>query len=284
MQAGPEPLDLTLPLGPTSEVARSIETNRPMQDVHLSPAEASRRLGVSPKALRLYERHGLVRPTRSENGWRAYGPAEMARLHQVLALKALGLPLARIAELLRGKLGSLEAILELQEKVLEQELSRAGYGLTLVRAAHARLAAGHELSVDDLANLTTETTMTAKPSDEEMKALFEPITARHFTPEERAALARRKYDQADVSARWEALIAEAKALMDKGNPRSAEALDLAHRWKALVEEFTGGDAAVLGKLRAVWSDAMADPAVAPRLPISRELMGFVGQAIAGLNE
>ena len=39
----------------------------------LSPAEAARLLGVSAKALRLYERHGLVKPLRSENGWRTYG-------------------------------------------------------------------------------------------------------------------------------------------------------------------------------------------------------------------
>lgn len=66
---------------------------RSSSERHLSPAEAGRKRGVSRKTLRLYERHGLlVAPLRAENGWRAYGPAEMARLHQVLALEALGLP------------------------------------------------------------------------------------------------------------------------------------------------------------------------------------------------
>ena len=64
----------------------------PEQDRHFSPAEVSRRLGVSPKALRLYEARGLVTAVRTSNGWRAYGRAEIARLHQVLALKALRLP------------------------------------------------------------------------------------------------------------------------------------------------------------------------------------------------
>ncbi len=31
----------------------------------LNPTEAARRLGVSAKALRLYEKHGLVKPMRS---------------------------------------------------------------------------------------------------------------------------------------------------------------------------------------------------------------------------
>ena len=69
------------------------------------------RLGVSPKALRVYERAGLVRPHRTDAGWRAYGPDQQARLHQVLVLKRLGLTLARIGELLSGRLKSLDAVL-----------------------------------------------------------------------------------------------------------------------------------------------------------------------------
>ncbi|MGE0717631.1 MAG: MerR family transcriptional regulator, partial [Alphaproteobacteria bacterium] len=45
----------------------------------LNPAEAARRLGVSAKALRLYEQRGLIAPARSAAGWRAYGPDEMVR-------------------------------------------------------------------------------------------------------------------------------------------------------------------------------------------------------------
>ena len=45
----------------------------------LNPAEAAQRLGVSAKALRLYEQRGLVAPARTAAGWRAYGPDEMAR-------------------------------------------------------------------------------------------------------------------------------------------------------------------------------------------------------------
>lgn len=187
-----------------------------MPDVHLSPTEAAEKLGVSPKALRLYERHGLVKPIRSENGYRAYGPAEMVRLHQVLALKSLGLPLSRIAALLHGQFASLDAILALQEQLLVRETDRLGQALILVRSARAKLASGRALSIDDLAKLTMETTMPAKPTDDEMKALFEPITAKHFSPEDVAILSQRKFDHADVTTRWETLITEAKTLMDKG--------------------------------------------------------------------
>jgi MerR family transcriptional regulator, thiopeptide resistance regulator len=37
-------------------------------DRHLSPAETAKRFGVSIKALRLYEDHGLLKPLRTTNG------------------------------------------------------------------------------------------------------------------------------------------------------------------------------------------------------------------------
>ena len=255
-----------------------------MSDIFLSPGEAARRLGVSVKALRLYERHGLVNPVRSASGWRAYGRDQLMRLHQVLALKRLGLPLRQIAELLSGRLGSPEALLELQERALARECDRLAHALVLVRAARAKLSRGEPLSIDDLATLTTETTMTAKTTDEEMKAIFEPIAARYFTAEERTALSLRKYDQADVSRRWDILRTEANTLMIKGNPYSPEALDLARRWQGLVNEFTGGNPAVLAKVRAVWSEALTEPEAAGKLPITPEMMRFVGKAIARLKE
>ena len=70
--------------------------------MHLSPTETATRFGVSIKALRLYESRGLLTPLRSEAGWRTYGPDQIARLHQILALKRLGLSLARIGQILAG--------------------------------------------------------------------------------------------------------------------------------------------------------------------------------------
>jgi DNA-binding transcriptional MerR regulator len=251
----------------------------------LSPAEAARRLGVSAKALRLYERHGLVAPQRSANGWRVYGPAQMARLHQVLALKRLGLTLGAIAALIARPEGSLEAVLALQEKTLTQENARVTHALALVRAARAKLAAGACLSIDDLTQLTKETTMPTQATPEEMKAMFDPLIEKHYSPEERAQLGTKKFDQEAVSHDWETVIGEAKALMDRGgDPGSPAALALARRWQALVQQFTGGDPAIAAKARAVWGEAMADPAAAPRLPLNPALFAFMGQAVAKLKE
>jgi DNA-binding transcriptional MerR regulator len=245
---------------------------------HLNPAEVARRLGLSPKALRLYEEQGLVTPVRAANGWRAYGPKEIAVLHQVVALKRLGLPLSRIAELLHRRPVALETLLAVQERALSREGARVEHALALVRSARATLATGKALSVDDLITLTRETTMTTKAQHEEMKAIFDPIVEKHFTPDEMKELGQRAYDQQEVSRAWDGLMAEAKALMAKGDPGSAEAMDLARRWMALVGQFTGGDPKLAAKVKSVWNDAMADPKAAPKLPLNPEIFAFVGEA------
>ena len=76
----------------------------------LNPSEAARRLGVSAKALRLYEQRGLITPARTAAGWRAYGPDEMARVAEIAALRELGLSLNQVARVLEGDSESLEPL------------------------------------------------------------------------------------------------------------------------------------------------------------------------------
>ena len=125
-----------------------------------SPAETARRLKVSTKALRLYEALGLVKPVRTGAGWRTYGPDQMVRLHQVLALKYLGLPLKRVGALLGDQLAALDAVLLLQEAAFRARISDDTRRLELLVAVRRRLAGGETLSVDDLIHLTRETVMT----------------------------------------------------------------------------------------------------------------------------
>lgn len=132
--------------------------NRPPR--FFSPAETARRLKVSTKALRLYETLGLVKPVRTTTGWRTYGPDQVVRLHQVLALKYLGLPLKRIGAFLGDHLADLDAVLLLQEAAFRSRMADDTRRLELLVAVRQRLAHGETLSVDDLIHLTRETVMT----------------------------------------------------------------------------------------------------------------------------
>lgn len=253
-----------------------------LSERHLSTAETAQALGVTARALRLYEARGLVRPQRTLAGWRAYGPEAMARLHQVLTLKRLGLSLTAIGDLLKGRRIGLEQVLAFQEEALAQRHAETERALDLVRRARAELRAGRDLSVDDLATLTRETTMTDKMTDTEMKALFDPLAEKYFSPEELELLERQKaevVDQDAVRAEWDALIAEAKLIQAKGDPATPEAIDLGRRWMAMVNRFSSGDQQINAKVASMWKDAMNDPEAAPRLPFDMSLWTFVSETV-----
>jgi DNA-binding transcriptional MerR regulator len=251
---------------------------------YLSPAETAKALGVSVRALRLYEERGLVAPVRSQAGWRAYGPEALARLHQLLALKRLGLRLADITVLMSGRLARLDAVLELQEAVLVRRRAESERGLALVRAARARIACGGALSLDDLTTLTRETTMNDHTPDWAKK--MQPIIDHHLSAAEKASMfkagAASPLDPADYGRQWEEIIARARSLLGT-DPGAPEALDVARRWRALVMVSTGGDMAITAKMGAAWREALADPDVAPALPFSPEVWAFVGEAMSRLG-
>jgi DNA-binding transcriptional MerR regulator len=65
----------------------------------LGIAELAREFGITPRALRLYERKGLLSPRRGGTA-RRYGRAERERLMLVLRAKRLGFTLAEIRQMI----------------------------------------------------------------------------------------------------------------------------------------------------------------------------------------
>jgi len=119
----------------------------------LNPAEAARQLGVSIKALRLYEQRGLLAPLRTATGWRTYGPAEMARAGEIAALRALGLSLAAVAQVLSGDPARLDQALALHQAALEGEVRRLADNIAKVHALRSDLAGGAAPAARELARL-----------------------------------------------------------------------------------------------------------------------------------
>jgi DNA-binding transcriptional MerR regulator len=119
-----------------------------------SASEAAKRLGVSIKALRLYEQRGLITPIRTAVGWRAYGPDEMSRAAEIVALRALGFSLTQIARVLSGDLQGLEPALSVHQSILERRIRELVAAVAKVRALRDDLARDQTLSSSDLAHLS----------------------------------------------------------------------------------------------------------------------------------
>jgi len=64
----------------------------------------ARESGLTPKALRLYDELGLLRPVEVDehSGYRRYAPAQLDRARLVATLRLVGMPLARIEQVLDG--------------------------------------------------------------------------------------------------------------------------------------------------------------------------------------
>lgn len=251
-------------------------------DRPLTPAETARRFGVTIKALRVYEAHGLLTPLRKDAGstraqWRAYGPHQLARLHQILALKRMGLSLARIGEILAGP-DTLAAVLALQADALARDREKLSQAFALVQQAQAKLAGGQALSIDDLANLSRETVVT-RLSSKELGKMLMPFADQHISPEEKAALKAKVANREQVAQDWDLLMVEWQTLMLEGDPTSPAAQEMARRWSAFIGQLPVPDAELKSKEKAIIKDAMKDPATAEKLARYQEIAAFVQKAM-----
>ncbi len=81
---------------------------------------------------------------------------------------------------------------------------------------------------------------------------------------------------------WAELIAEVRAEQAKGTePGDPRMLELAGRWRALIEQFTGGDPGIRESLQRMYREQGAQ--TASRGTVDPTLMEYVGRALAQLR-
>ncbi len=90
--------------------------------------------GMHPQTLRLYERRGLIRPSRSAGHTRRYSDADLARLRRIQALSEAGLNIAGI-----------ERVLELERQLAEAGQALAALDQQLAEAGQALAALDQQL-------------------------------------------------------------------------------------------------------------------------------------------
>jgi DNA-binding transcriptional MerR regulator len=249
----------------------SIRTASPTGSRWLGPGALARQAGTSIKALRIYEKVGLLTPDRREGGWRLYGPAHIARLHQILALKALGLSLKQIGEALDRDGFAIGQIMDLQARHLASIIRVTRDRLQRVQQARDRIAQGGAISDDLLLELARDL---VPPITTELKDVRAAITAAVLSEEDETAV-RAITGQPNADERMEAeigaLLNEAAIAAAEGGDGSDRSLALADRWIALaatveVPAVGTAEAATLGRMAARMA---TDPALADALTFIR---------------
>jgi DNA-binding transcriptional MerR regulator len=174
----------------------------------LTAAECARRTGLTVRALRIYERRGLIKPGRSGKGWRLYGPEELIRLNSIVALKDFGLTLAQIRKTFGASPPALAQILDMQLKTWSARQLAARHAISAIHAALGRLRADTPLSLDELCELLRNSDMS------NLQTITRELINQHITPEQERAWMTYWAERPEQVAEGQARFATGKAIAE----------------------------------------------------------------------
>lgn len=86
--------------------------------------EIQEKTGLTRKAIEYYEDKGLIKPLKSENGYRDYSDKDLEILNKISLFRKIGLSISEIEECLSSNGSSLSSILRRKEHQLEVEQKR----------------------------------------------------------------------------------------------------------------------------------------------------------------
>jgi len=209
--------------------------------------------GVTVRALHHYDRLALLRPRRTDKGYRLYATRDLERLEQIVALKFLGLPLKQIKLLLERDPRKLPGVLRAQRRALEEKRRWLDRAIGAIADAERVVQTGQQ----------TDAALWKKIIEViEMQDNAEFMN-RYYSQEAQAKMAekRAQWDpskQPEVTKAWTELFRDVEAALGE-DPASERVQALAARWKKLVEGFTGGDPDISAGLGKAWADRRSWP-------------------------
>ena len=102
-----------------------------MKNNLMSIGELADFFGISRKAIRLYEKKGIIRPVEVDaaNGYRYYSAKQVQQMNALLELKALGFSLQEIKAIIDGKTAKapLLEMLEKKQQAWQEAMNTAKY-------------------------------------------------------------------------------------------------------------------------------------------------------------
>jgi MerR family transcriptional regulator, thiopeptide resistance regulator len=219
--------------------------------------EFAREAGVTVRTLHLYDQKDLLKPAAlSDAGYRLYGEAQLERLEQILALRFVGFNLEQIKELLSESNPPLVESLRAQRELIARQKRRLESALGAL--AQAERALGREEPADVWKTLRTVIEAFKMQNDWEWAKRYYSEDARELLEERERSTPREVIERGERD--WAALIEEVERAAASGlDPSGEPARALAERWRALIAQFTQGNAAIAQGLNRMWADAAQRP-------------------------
>ncbi|MES2125783.1 MAG: MerR family DNA-binding transcriptional regulator [Pseudomonadota bacterium] len=228
----------------------------------LKVGELAKRTGITVRALHHYDTIGLLSPSaRSEAGYRLYNRDDLARLHQVLALRRFGWALSEIAAFFRDPDLPLAELVGKQMAVLSGQIEQASALRARLATLQQQLARGElPTSADWLTTLEMMTVYDKYFSKEELNklALYQPEGA--------------------IAEEWRALLADVRGLIAAAVPASdVRAQEVASRWMDAVVRGTAAQPQLFAKLNAMHEQ---EPALHQHTGITPAITDYIVAAFA----
>jgi DNA-binding transcriptional MerR regulator len=229
----------------------------------LKVGELAKRCGLTVRTLHHYDTIGLLTPSaRSDSGYRLYNRNDIARLHQIQALRRFGLALADIGTVLANPGSHLAAIVEQQIQMLGQQIAQSTMLRERLSQLQGQLQRGEEPELADW--LTTL----------EMMTMYD----KYFTKEEQKNFPLLSTAENTSTAEWAELVQVVQEAMEMNvPPQSPGAQKLARRWITMLMRDSKGDPRLLAKLNKMHFN---EPTVQVQTGITLDMITFVQQAYA----
>lgn len=201
-------------------------------------ADVVRRTGITARTLRFYETLGLMTAQRTASGHRCYGPAELARLHQISALKKAGFSLVDIDMLLGARAIAAGDVITVQLNALDDQRRKLAAAKARLELARQRVTDGKALTPQDFCDLIMEGDKIMTTREQ-----WDKVTERYMTEADKAHWAERMerlgpkdFNQADYSAKWADLGGRIAADLPM-DPASDKARAYLAEWRDLLAPF-----------------------------------------------
>ncbi|GGY78212.1 MerR family transcriptional regulator [Cellvibrio zantedeschiae] len=233
----------------------------------LKVGQLAKQVCLSVRTLHHYDEIGLLSPSvRTDAGHRLYNTKDISRLHRIQALKQLGIPLQKIADIIQENSQPLPDIIAQQIANLERELEQATQLKAKLIKLQENLNTAHEPDIagwlDTLALMNVyEKYLTAEEIEELNSHAF---AVKH-----------------EIDHEWPEMVKKLQAMMDKKVPADAdEVTEFVILWTEKLERLVGHNPNLLLKIHFMSNETE----MRIQRGISQEMTAYLGEAMSALHQ
>jgi DNA-binding transcriptional MerR regulator len=180
-----------------------------------------------------------------------YSTRDLERLEQIVALKFLGFPLKQIKAVLDRDSRALGDVLRAQRRALEEKRRRLDRAISAIADAERSIQPGRAAESAVLKRIIEVFDMS--DHNDEMRKYYSDAAWAELSKRRDETAQRLREIAMEGTRRWEALFKDITESLD-ADPAGPVAQSLLARWKALIDEFTGGNQEIKEGIGRAWQD------------------------------